>query len=94
MFSRSSPPSGTDAAGLSDVFVTVEVVTSVTAVMEAEGELVKGVGTVDAAAVMEMSCGSDVLLSGSSAGMVVLMMEMVLFMLDCVGFTDSYSVGG
>lgn len=68
----------------------VELVTLVTEgmVMEVDGELVKGVGTVDAAAVME----SDLLLSSSSVGVVVFVME--LFMLTSVGLGDSYSVGG
>lgn len=92
--SRSSLLSGTDPLGVSDLFVTVEVVTLVKGEMEAEGELVEGVGTVDAASVMEKSCGSVVLLFGISECVVVLMMELVLFTSDSVGLVDSYSVGG
>ncbi len=96
MFSRPSVFSGAAGAGPvgpSGAFVTVEVVTLVTRVMEVEGELVEGWGTVDAAAVMEKSCGCDVLLSRGSAVSVEFIMELVLFMLTSVGMGDSYSVG-
>lgn len=94
VFSSSSVLDGPGPVGPWDVFVTVEVVALITGVMEAEGELAEGVGTVGAEAVMEKSCGSDVVLSGSSAGVVVFRMEPVLFMLTSVGSADSYSVGG
>lgn len=95
VFSRSSPLSGTGPAGPSGVFVTVVVVvTLVAGVMEAEGELAEDVEMVDAAAVMEESRESGVLLSSTCVGMVVFMMKLVLFMLTSVGLGDSYSVGG
>lgn len=65
--------------GLCGPSVAAELVMLVAAVMEAEGELVRGVGTVT-----EKSC--------VSAGRVALVME--LFMLTSVGLFDSYRVGG
>ncbi len=85
MFSRTSRLSETPPVGPSGVFATVEMVVLVVGVMEAEGELVEGFGTLDAAAVMETSCGCDVLLTCSSVGEVVFVTEMVLFMLTSVG---------
>lgn len=48
----------------------------------------------DAAAVTERSCVCNVLFSSSSVGVVVFMVELVLFMLTSVGLGDSYGVGG
>lgn len=92
LFSRSSLLSGTGPVGSSGVSGTVEVETLITGVMEAEEELVEGVGTVHPAADMEKNCGCDVLLCSGSAGKVVFMMELVL--LISAGLGDSYSVGG
>jgi len=64
---------------------------SVLSSVDAVGELVESVGTLDAAAVVEKSCGFDVLLCRSS---VELMMEQELFMHPSVCWVDSYSVGG
>lgn len=53
--SRSFPLSGTGLVGPCGAIGTVEMVALVTRMMEEEGEFVEGVGTVDAAAVMEKS---------------------------------------
>lgn len=55
MSSRSFPLSGTGLVGPCGAIGTVEMVALVTRMMEEEGEFVEGVGTVDAAAVMEKS---------------------------------------
>lgn len=85
MFSRFSLLSGTDPKGVSVALLPVYVVALVRGMMEA-----KGVGTVNAAAVLEESCKSEVLFSRSSAGVVELITE--LFMLSSVGL-DLYNMG-
>lgn len=81
---------------LSDALVTMELVDAggepaegAAAVTEADGALVEGAVTVDAASVTE-----DTLPPCSSAAVVVLRMELVLFMLTSVGLAFSNSVGG
>lgn len=53
MFFRLSVLSGADPVDLPDALVTVELLTLVPRLMDAGGELIEGVVTVDASAVME-----------------------------------------